>query len=142
MSEASIVLPAGPLVSALAPFLQAVVATVVSGAVTVAVAMFTRWTGVTVRTAYADALRKAAQTEAGALIAEAADNLSSRSIPVTSPAVVAAAERIAAALPTAMEALGMTPEALSRLVAGEIGKLQAQATATPVPPSLAAPKAQ
>jgi hypothetical protein len=132
MSEASIVVPAGPLVTALAPLLQAVGATVVSGAVTLAVAMFTRWTGVTVQTAYADALRKAAQTEAGVLIAEASDNLASKSIPVTSPAVVAAAERIGAALPEAIEAVGMTPDALARLVAGEIGKLQAQATAAPV----------
>jgi hypothetical protein len=141
MSDASTIIPAAPAVAALAPIVQTIVATVVSGAVTFGVALFTRWTGVAVQTAYTDALRKAAQTEAGALVAEAADNLSSRSILVTSPVVAAAAERIAAALPEAMQALGMTPEALSRLVAGEIGKLQAQATAIPVRQSAGLPKA-
>jgi len=140
MSDPSTLIFAAPVVTALAPIGQALVATVVSGAVTFAVAMFTRWTGVTVQAAYADALRKAAETEAGVLVADAADNLSSRSIPVTSPAVAAAAARIAAALPEAMEAVGMTPEALSRVVAGEIGKLQAQAAPLPVSPSVTPPR--
>ena len=133
MSDSSTVISAAPAVNALAPLLQAVVATVVSGAVAFGVALFTRWTGVTVEAAYAETLRKAAATEAGVLVAEAADNLSSRSIAVTSPAVAAAAARISAALPEAMNAVGMSPEALARLVAGEIGKLQAQATAISVP---------
>jgi hypothetical protein len=141
MSDPSTAVSAAPIVTAFAPIAQALVATVASGAVTFAVALFTRWTGVTVQGAYADALRKAAQTEAGVLVAEAVDNLSSRSIAVTSPAVAAAAARIAADLPEAMEAVGMTPEALSRVVAGEIGKLQAQATVIPVPPSVTSPRA-
>ncbi len=140
MSDSSIMLSVAPAVSAVAPILQAVVATVVSGAVTLGVALFTRWTGVTVRAAYTDALRAAAQTEAGALIAEATDNLSKTSIPVTSPAVAEAAARIAATLPQAMQAVGMTPEGLSRLVAGEIGKLQAQTTAAPTTGSAAPQK--
>jgi hypothetical protein len=85
---------------------------------------------------YVDSIRQAAQTEAGVLIAEAADNLSARSIPVASPAIAAAAARIAAAMPEAMKAVGMTPDTLQRLVAGEIGKLQAQATAISVPTSI------
>jgi hypothetical protein len=141
MSDPSPAVAVGPLIAAVAPIAQAVVATVVSGAVTLGVALFTRLTGVTVQAAYSEALRKAAQTEAGVLVAEATDNLSSRSIPVNSPAVAAAAARVAAALPEAIEALGITPETLSRLVAGEIGKLQAQATAIPVSPSVGPPKA-
>ena len=140
MSDASTLVPAAPAVAALAPIAQAIVATVVSGAVTFGVALFTRWTGLTVQAAYADALRNAAQTEAGALVAEAADNLASRAIPVTSPAVAAAAARIAATLPKAAKALGVTPDSLARLVAGEIGKLQAQATAIPTAPSAEPPR--
>ena len=90
----------------------------------------------TLQSAYVDSLRQAAQTEAGILVAEAADNLSSRSITVTSPAIAAAAARIAAAMPEAVKAVGKTPEDLGRLVAGEIGKLQAHATAISVPTSI------
>jgi hypothetical protein len=105
-------------------------------AVTFGVALLKRWTGVTLQSAYVDSLRQAAQTEAGVLVAEAADNLSSRSITVTSPAIAAAAARIAAAMPEAVKAVGKTPEDLGRLVAGEIGKLQARATAISVPTSI------
>jgi hypothetical protein len=141
MSDSSTVISVAPAVAAVAPVFQAVVTTVVSGAVAIGAALFTRWTGVAVQAAYIAALRDAAQTEAGAIIAEAANNLSSTSIPVTSPIVAAAAARIAAGLPQAMQAVGMTPEGLARLVAGEIGKLQAMATSVPVPQSTARPKA-
>jgi hypothetical protein len=90
---------------------------------------------VTLQSAYVDSLRQAAQTEAGVLVAEAADNLSSRSITVTPPAIAAAAARIATAMSDVVRAVGKTPEDLSRLVAGEIGKLQAHATAISVPTS-------
>ena len=95
----------------------------------------------TVKSAYAETLRNAAQTEAGVLVAEAADNLASKSVAVNSPAVTAAAARIAVALPRAMDAIGMTHEELSRLVAGEIGKLQPQATAIPIQPHVTLPNA-
>ena len=51
-----------------------------------------------------------------------------------SPMVAAAATRIAASLPDAMAAAGLTPDAVARLVAGEIGKLQVLATSQPVLP--------
>lgn len=119
----------GPIVEVLRPIISAVVTTIVGVAVTFGVALMKRWTGVALRSAYVDSLRQAAQTEAGVLVAEAADNLSSRSISVTSPAIAAAAARIAAAMPEALKAVGKNPEDLGRLVAGEIGKLQAHATA-------------
>jgi hypothetical protein len=127
----------GPIVEALRPMISAVVTATVGVAVTFGVALLKRWTGVTLQSAYVDSLREAAQTEAGVLVAEAADNLSSRSITVASPAIAAAAARIAAAMPDAVRAVGKTPEDLSRLVAGEIGKLQAHATTVSVrtPPS-------
>ena len=133
MAHSPILVFAAPVLAALSPFLQAVAAAVASGAVTLALAMFARWTGVTINAAHADSLRKAAQTEAGVLVAEAVDDLASRSVPTNSPAVAAAAERIATTLPDAIKALGMTPDALARLVAGEIGKLQAQTTAIATP---------
>ena len=126
----------GPIAEALRPTISAVVTAIVGVAVTLGVALLKKWTGVTLQSAYVDSLRQAAQTEAGVLVAEAADNLSSRSITVTSPTVAAAAARIAAAMPEAMRAVGTTPDDIGRLVAGEIGKLQAHASAVSVPASI------
>jgi len=129
---------AGPIVEALRPTISAVVTAIAGLGVTLGVALLKKWTGVTLQSAYVDSLRQAAQTEAGVLVAEAADNLSSRSITVTSPAVAAAAARIAAAMPEAVRAVGKTPDDLGRLVAGEVGKLQARTTAISVPTSIPA----
>jgi hypothetical protein len=129
--ESSIAL--APIVEALRPIISAVVTAIVGVAVTFGVALMKRWTGMTLRSAYVDSLRQAAQTEAGVLVAEAADNLSSQSISVTSPAIRAAAARIAAAMPEAVKVVGKDSEDLGRLVAGEIGKLQAHTTAISVP---------
>jgi len=136
MTDSVSAIAVGPIVDALRPMVSAVVTAIVGVAVTYGVALLKRWTGVTLQSAYIDSLRQAAQTEAGVLLAEAADNLSSRSITVTSPGIAAAAARIAAAMPEAVKAVGNTPEDLSRLVAGEIGKLQAHATSFSVPPQL------
>lgn len=133
MIDSTSTIAAGPIVEALRPMISAVVTAMVGLAVTFGVTLLKRLTGVTLQSAYVDSLRQAAETEAGVLIAEAADNLSSRSIPITSPAIAAAAARIAAGMPEAVRALGKTPEDLARLVAGEIGKLQAHATAISVP---------
>jgi hypothetical protein len=139
MTNSTSVIAAAPIVDALRPIISAVVTTIIGLAVTFGVALLSRWTGVALQSTFVDSLRQAAQTEAGVLVAEAADNLSSRSIPVASPAVAAAANRIAAAMPEAVKAVGMTPDALGRLVAGEIGKLQAQATTISVHPSILPP---
>jgi hypothetical protein len=136
MTDSPSAIAAGPIVQALLPAITAVVTAMVGAVVTFGIALLKRWTGVTLQSAYIDSLRQAAQTEAGILVAEAADNLSSRSIAVTSPAVAAAAARIAAAMPEAVRAVGKTSEDLGRLVAGEIGKLQARATAISVPASI------
>ena len=132
MTNSASAIAIGPLVEALRPMISAFVTATMGIAITVGVALLKRWTGVTLQTAYVNSLREAAQTEAGVLVAEAADNLSSRSITVASPAIAAAAARIAAAMPDAVRAVGKTPEDLSRLVAGEIGKLQAYATTVSV----------
>src|SRR6202000_788677 len=136
MTDTAAAITVGPIVDTLRPIISCFVTAMVGVAVTFAVALLKRWTGVTLRSAYVDSLRQAAQTEAGILVAEAAAHLSSRSITVGSPAIAAAAARIAAAMPEAVRAVGKTPEDLGRLVAGEIGKLQARATAISVPTSI------
>jgi hypothetical protein len=136
MTNTASIIAVGPIVETLRPIISAFVTAIVGVAVTFGVALLKRWTGVTLQSTYVDSLRQAAQTEAGVLIAEASDNLSSRSITIASPAIAAAAARIAATMPEAVRAVGKTPEDLSRLVAGEIGKLQAHSTAISVPTSI------
>lgn len=133
MTDSASAIAIGPIFDALRPMISAVVTAIVGVAVTFGVALLKRWTGVSLQATYVDSLRRAAQTEAGVLVAEAADNLSSRSITVTSPTIAAAAARIAEAMPEAVRAAGKTQEDLGRLVTGEIGKLQASATAISVP---------
>jgi hypothetical protein len=136
MTETTSVIAVGPIVETLRPIISAFVTAIVGVALTFGIALLRRWTGVTLQSTYVDSLRQAAQTEAGVLVAEASDNLSSRSITITSPAIAAAAVRIAAAMPETVRAAGKTPEDLGRLVAGEIGKLQAHATAISAPTSI------
>ena len=121
----------GPLVGALLP----VAISVASAAITVAGS----WTVYYMRKASADRLTKAQQdaiaaeidtikskaaTWAGNMIAASATNLAGAQITVSSPAVAAAANSIAADVSPALAALGWTPERIAKLVAGEVGKLQ------------------
>jgi hypothetical protein len=136
MSDIASTIFMGPIVETLRPVISASVTAIVGVAITLGVALLKKWTGVTLQSAYVASPRQAAQTEAGVLVAEAADNLSSRSITVTSPPVAAAAARIATAVPEVVRAVGKTPEDLSHLVAGEIGKLQARTPPVSVPTAI------
>jgi len=128
MTDITNAIAAAPIVTALQPYITAVVGSAITALIGVAVAAFTKWTGVEVSAAYTEAIERAAATEAGKLIAGAADNLSNTSIPVGSPLVAEAVERILTAdhLQKPIAATGMTPDRLASIVAGEIGKLQAQ----------------
>jgi len=136
MTDVSTSVSLQPFVDSLAPYVTTVVVAVVGGGVTFAVKTFHRWVGTKVDEAQMDAIRKAAQTEAGVMVAQAEDNLAHRSISVSDPAVISAAARIGVALPGIIKAMGITPDGLGRIVAGEIGKLQAQ---TPAPAPVVAP---
>ena len=76
MTDSAPAIAIGPIFDALRPMISAVVTAIVGVAVTFGVALLKRWTGVSLQATYVDSLRRAAQTEAGVLVAEAADNLS------------------------------------------------------------------
>jgi|SRR5947209_6348712 len=120
----------GPIVQALTPYAVAIVGAVLTWAVSLAIAAFQRWTGVKIDETYRQQFEAAAATEAGKLIAGAADNLATASFPVGSPIVAAAAKRLfdAPHLQAAIAALSMTPARAAAIVTGELGKLQAQMT--------------
>lgn len=122
---ASTAIAVGPIVEALQPLITAVVTTVVGALAGLALVTWNRWLGKKTTEDQKDAVRKAAATEAGVMVAEASDNLAGRSINVASPAVAAAAARVIAVAPAAIALSGITPDQVARIVAGEIGKLQA-----------------
>jgi hypothetical protein len=127
-----------PFIEVLQPYIIAVLSTLVSALVGLAVAKFTQWTNIQINASQVAALKSAAATEAGAMVAAASDNLKGRSISVGSPMIASAADRIAAKLPDTVAAVGLTPGALETIVAGEIGKLQsAQGPAELMPVAVA-----
>lgn len=126
-------IPVAPWVDILSPYVS-----IVAQAVAVTLAGFlcaslNRWLGVKTNAAEIEKLKSAAATQAGVLVAAAANGLRGQSITVGSQGVADAARIIAARLPDTARAVGATPEALKEFVAGEIGKLQA---AQPGSPSL------
>lgn len=133
------VIPAQPWVMFLKPYIDIVVQSAVVALAGLAFAKFQKITGIQMSASQVASLKSAAATEAGVLVANAADNLSKQSITVSDPRVAAAANRIAAALPDAAGAVGASPAILQKFVVGELGKLQASATPTVVMPVTTVP---
>jgi len=131
MSNPATAVAAAPFVAAIEPYLVDLATLIVGGAVTLAAAAIHKWTGVAVSSTAVEAVRRAAATEAGKLVAAAADNLAARQINVESLLVKQASDALAERLPDLLKSAGITPDALDHLVAGEIGKLQAQMTSAP-----------
>ena len=138
MSDPATTVAAAPFVALLQPYLSAAVTALVGAAAPLLAAAFMKWTGIAIKQGAVDQLRHAAEIEAGKAVAAAADNLVSRQIDVHSQIVRDAADAIAARLPSALEAAGVTTDAVQHLVTGEIGKLQARMTVA----SVAAPAAR
>ena len=122
-----------PVVTALAPLINALVMSVVGSAIIYAVALLHRKTGIDIDAANVDAIRKAAATEAGMLVAASETNLAGEKFTVSSPVVAAAAKTVMDALPAAIRATGLTPNGVAKIVAGELGRLQAAPTALTQP---------
>jgi uncharacterized membrane protein YcjF (UPF0283 family) len=135
-AEAAIV-SAAPAVDFVSPFLNAVVGVAVPVGVALLIAELRKLTGIKLSDQQTARLQAAAATEAGALLAASETNLAGKSFTVASPTVAALAARVEKAAPGVAASLGVTPEGVKQLVAGEIGKLQASATtpaASPSPP--------
>jgi hypothetical protein len=103
-----------------------IVQVVVGLGVAAAVYYFQKWTGIQIQQTYVDKLKGAAATEAGALVAQAEDNLKSKVVTATSPEVSVAAANIAARNPDVVKASGVSQNTLKQFVVGEVGKLQAK----------------
>lgn len=87
-------------------------------------------------------IQSKASTWAGLEIAKDAGNLRGKSIRIDNPAVVAAANSIAADLPQVMKDAGWDTSRIAKLVAGEIGKLQPPLDAPTTTTNVSAPTAE
>jgi hypothetical protein len=128
MSDPSAIVSAAPFVADLKPYVDVLVPPIVTALIGLAAAKFSKWTGVQLQAGAVASLKSAAATQAGALVAQAEDNLAGRRFSTGSPEVAVIAARVAAALPATAALAGATPEALRAIALGEIGKLQAMQT--------------
>jgi hypothetical protein len=140
MSDPSATVAAAPIVAVVAPYLVQLAIVLIPIAVAWLANEFRRGAGVQVRQAALDKIDAWAESEAGALVAAAADNLATDKIPVGSPIVADIATRMMLALPDELKAAGLTPDVVATMVAGKIGKLQASMTSV-APAAPAAAKA-
>ena len=125
---------AAPIVAARSPLVNAAVSGLVIGLGGIAFAALARLTGIAFTPDFQAKVEKAVQTEAGIIALGAEDGFSKLSIPVSSPLVAQAAVQVANAVPGALKAAGISPQILTRMVAGELGKIQAQmSTSAPAP---------
>jgi hypothetical protein len=139
MSDTSTAIAAAQIVAALQPYMIAAATTIIGGAIAVGVALLRKFTGIVLQQAFTDRLERAAATEAGKVVAAAADNLAKVQINVGSKVVADAANNILSSktFERAIEATGMTPTRMAAMIAGEIGKLQANMTSVPATPARA-----
>jgi hypothetical protein len=124
-----------PFVAVLQPYLTAIATALVGGAITLGAAAVRKWTGYQIDATNLAAIKAAAETEAGKAVAAADSSFATAKIDVGSTVVQEAADAIARRMPAVIQAAAVSPEEIERLVAGEIGKLQAaMVTVAPEPP--------
>ena len=133
-AEGDTVVSATPFVAFIKPYVDIIVQSLIGFLFVWVASQINKYTGVQISKTSLDKLRDAAASQAGGLVAAAEDNLAGGSIDVHSEGVADAARWILEHLPDAAKEVGATPDVLSRMIVGEIGKLQATATSAPLPP--------
>lgn len=129
MSDPSASIAVSSLVADLAPYIASVAGVVIPLIITMAYNKLHQLTGIEVRKAQLAELDTFAKAEAGALIAASKTNLAGVSIPVNSPMIAAAADRVLDAAPKILADVGLSPASVAALVAGHLGALQASSPA-------------
>ena len=131
MTETATAVAAAPLVALLQPLVEAAATSAIALLGSWAAYLAGRYLHIQIAQAAVDTVISKAQTYAGAMIASDAANLAGKTITVSDPRIASAANSIAAKLPTILSDSGWSEGRIAKLVVGEIGKLQAQATTTP-----------
>jgi hypothetical protein len=114
-----------PWVNFVAPYVNLILPPIVTALVGWAVFKFQQWTNIKIEASAVASIKSAAATSAGVMVAGAEDNLAGKTINVGSPGVAAAANAVIAALPKLTNLVGADTDSVSRIVVGEIGKIQA-----------------
>jgi len=122
-----------PTINLIAQLISPIVGILVAGAVGWLAMAWQKYTGIRLDQQALDRIEKAAATQAGVMVAKAADNLSNTTVTVKNPMVADAVRSIQSSEPKAIETLGVTPEWIAAKVAGEIGKLQSNSAPVPEP---------
>lgn len=133
MSDPSASIAVSSLVADVAPYVISIAGVIIPLIVTMAYNKLHQLTGIEVSKAQLAKLDTFAKAEAGALIAASKTNLAGVAIPVGSPMIAWAADRVIDALPKILADVGLAPRDVATMIAGHIGTMQASSPA-PVPP--------
>ncbi len=116
-----------PLVTALQPYLLAVVSALASALIGLVCAYVSKRLGIDVDQSNRDAIHAAAMTAAGGVLAKLNGDLATRKIDVGDPLVATGIAYVENQVPAALARFGLTPDAVEKIILGKIGQLQAQA---------------
>jgi hypothetical protein len=136
MTDASSI-PVGPIVQFLDPYIQMAAMALITAFVGWAATTYHRWTGKDMAAADQEKLQKAIDDAAGVIFAGAEAGISTQSIHVGDPRIVAQAGRIGAFMPAIVNGLGLNADSLAHMIAGALGKLQAQSSTANAAPAVA-----
>jgi hypothetical protein len=125
----STVIAASSLVADAEPYVVALVGVVVTAVGAFLSSEIRRYTGLAVDQAILAKVEKYIEDKAAQQIAAAADNLARAEIDVKSPIVADIVAKIVAAIPSELDAAGLTPTAVAHKLAAAFGRLQAGMTA-------------
>lgn len=128
-----------PLIVGLEPYILAALGAVITGVGTWIAAIFQRRTGIQVSQAAIAKVSQDAKDTAGAWFAAQEPQIAAHAvIPIGSPAIAKLANAVLASAPAEIKA-DVPPEKVATMVAGEIGRLQAQALSAPIAKSPVTP---
>jgi hypothetical protein len=126
-----------PLIDGLMPFIISALGAGIAGLGYMINAQLKRRGDAEISAANIDRIRKAAESMAGVWFAKQAPGVANLSVDVKSAGIASMANYVATSLKEEADSVGLTPDRVANMIVGEIGKLQAAASAVPptnVPP--------
>lgn len=114
------------------PYVLTALSAIVSGILAWLAALFQRWTGIRIEAEHREALHSAAMSGVAAALTKFRVNAEQVRFEVNSPVVAEAVEWMLRSVPDAIKALGVTPEALQKLVLSKISILAETPSSTAI----------
>ena len=126
MTDATQTVALAPIVQLLEPLVQTAVVAALGVVGSWVIYLAGKWCHIQLDQAAVNTVVAKAQTIAGQLIAGDANNLAGKSVTIKDPRIANAASSIVEKLPAAMRLAGWDEDRIAKLIAGELGKLQAK----------------